>query len=1025
MGGADPSIPLVDITNLPATLRKKIEAHGITDIAQLFISENKLQDAILLAKATNLSIRDILEARQFSRRHMERILADITAKRKAEPIGLLWKVHWLLGSVPEGDHRNELIALESSALATILENLETAKAPTIEMLLQILFHRLLIIPDSILNAELEQIVKFSERFQRSSLLAYHTAKAKNILLALEADDEPTKRVVHLRRLTKQWKTLHQTMEQRGEEKGKMILTALQAKDALKVLDISEQHLKDRIQQTMTIKKLRQSQLKHITTAMNAAVELNDAYLVAKFASRASQTWFELAQTRTGHVLGDDLLRSLRFARTAIFHFRAQDNLSGIVKRLEHILHLLGEFPNEPHETLEEAVTGALKTLIRTIPLLDRPVDQNLILRLSNRFDNRTTHLLTQLTTNEKRYNLAKLHVKFQQIAVKQLQQLGASSETYQELNRELISAMLRLIEASTDDEKTTLLNKTAEYAFQLIPQKTPSTKISEPDLEIVSNVAQRLVLFPTESLSDVAHQLINQSHQLNEQLYFQTKDQALRAQLALQLLLSKIVPNPLGKIAVSFPEKELDKLEDFATTALLAQVRGKQHIQALKAGSILVWIILQRIINLKEPQEIQKLKEDALDFAEKTFTFMPTPSKLENQTYPFAFLLLRNINALVHDERPTDDSRWEQILTQSEQLAQTLSKAAENRGDTSNQILALSAAGTATAQLATITYSNNQRLRLLRRAATQIQKALRVATNKGDPSDIKAVISQYNQLSRARLIVTPTITAQLSIFEEWNETYEEGIAALRSAEMTDLANQMHAERILNVQVPLSFSILSRDEKSLDRLRGRLTEILHEASEVGSQEQAKLAQQLNRRWAYQLGEDSVLNSGFRLEDVETIFTLADEHFRVNLQVEPEVAVEGLALKKSRSVPYLRPSQKPKDLIWYDETPILYTIYESEKLNTWLTLQDPKEKSVTIGFWLFSSEELTASITFQIHAIEALSQNTEGVVIQLAGAQVHLPRRPVIAEQRDAKGILIYEAALSPGYPETISLNIQIP
>ncbi len=96
-----------------------------------------------------------------------------------------------------------------------------------------------------------------------------------------------------------------------------------------------------------------------------------------------------------------------------------------------------------------------------------------------------------------------------------------------------------------------------------------------------------------------------------------------------------------------------------------------------------------------------------------------------------------------------------------------------------------------------------------------------------------------------------------------------------------------------------------------------------------------------------------------------------------------------------------------------------------MNTWLTLQDPKEKSVTIGFWLFSSEELTASITFQIHAIEALSQNTEGVVIQLAGAQVHLPRRPVIAEQRDAKGILIYEAALSPGYPETISLNIQIP
>ncbi len=1024
MVGADPSIPLSDLTNLPAKLRRKLDKQGINDLTLLFLSENKLQDAVTLAKNADFTIREALEARHFGRSHLENTLADITTKRKVEPLGLLWKIHWLLGIVPEGDYRNELIALEASAIATILENLETTKAPTIEKILLILLHRLLLIPEIIMKAELEQLVEFAEKFQRSSLLAYQIAKVKDTIAALAGEEEPTKQIVLLRKLSKQWKALHRTMEDRGEEKGKIIVTALQAFDDLKVLDISEQHLKARLQRTMTTKKLRQSQLKHITTAMNTVVELRDAHSTAKFATRASQIWFELAQGKSSKAFGDDLIRSLRFARTAVFHYRALDDLSGAVKQLDHIIHLIGEVPSDPPELLEEAVTGALKTLVRTIPLLDRPADQNLILRVSKRLDSLLARLMPKLESLDARYTLAKLHVKFQQTALHQLQQLGAPPETYQTLNRELIQALLRLAEVAPEEEKKTLLNTAAEYAIQLIPEITPSTKIDNQDLEVVSYVAQQLAQRPPETLSESARRLIEQSNQLNEQLYFQTKDPQIRAQLALQLLLSQVSPDASGKINVPFPTKDLDKLEDYATTAMLAQVRGRQQVQALKAGSLLVWIILQRINSVTAAQEVQKLKEDARDFAEQTFTFMPSSSELTGEAYPFAFLLLRNVNALVYDERPADESQWEQLLTQSEQLAQTLAKAAAVREDTHNEIIALSAAGTATAKLATLTTSNSSQSRLLRRATTQIQKALQAAASDGNAADIEAVLSQYDQLMQARLTVTSTLSAQIPIFEEWNQTYGKGVEALRSADAGDDANRLQASRILNAQVPLSFTLLSQGKESLDSVRRRLSEILHEAGQIGSKEQAQLAQQLERRWAFQLGDDSILDSGFRLEDAETSFTLADEHFRISLQVEPEVAIEGQVLQKTRTFPYLRPSTKPTDLIWYDITPILCSTYVGDKLQTWLTLQDPSEESVSIGFWLIAPEDLTATVTLQILATDALSQGPEGVVIQLAGAQVELPRQPVVAEHREAKGILIYELGLSARFPDTISLNVQI-
>jgi hypothetical protein len=814
------------------------------------------------------------------------------------------------------------------------------------------------------------------------------------------------------------------MEDRGKETGKTIVTALQSRDDLKVLDISEQHLKDRLQQTMSTKKLRQSQLKHLTTAMNAAIELRDAYSTVKLATRASTLWFEMAQGKSDKAFGDDLLRSLRFARTAVFNYRALDDIAGAVKQLDHILRLIGEIPSDPPEILEEATTGALKTLISTIPLLDRPADQNLILRISKQLDRILARLIPKIEAPESRHELAKLHVKFQQIALHQLQQLNATPETSQAIHRELIQALLRLTEASPEAEKDTLLDTAAKYATQLIPEVSPSTKITDKNLEVVSQVTQQLSQRPAATISDSANQMMERSNQLNEHLYFQTKDPKIRAQLALQLLLSTVTPNSSGQVSVSFPTKDLDKLEDYATTAMLAKVKEREQAKTLKAGSLLVWILLQRLAKVTVTQEVNKLEKDALEFAQQTLTFMPAADKITKSAYPFAFLLLRNINALIHHEHPAEEPQWEKLLTESENLAQTLAKAAAAQGDTHNEILALSAAGTATAKLATLSTSASSQSRLLLRASTQIEKALKAAAKEENPSTIEAVLSQYSQLMRTRLTTSPTVSTQIQIFKEWDQTYQEGIEALEGSDAAEIANQLQASRILNSQVPLAFTVLAQGKDKIDSVRRQLTELLHEASQIGSKEQALLATQLERQWAFQLGDDSILDSGFRLEDAETSFTLADEHFRISLQVEPEISIDGQVQRKERTFPNLRSSTKPTDFIWYEITPILCSTYEGDRIQSWLALQNPGENNVSIGFWLNASGDLATTVTLQILGVDGLSQDPDAVMIQIPGAQVELPRLPVVAEHREAKGILIYELNLTNRSPDTITMNIEI-
>lgn len=1024
MDKIDPKIPLSNVKGISAKSQRQLGDHKVNDVEHLFFRDNTLIDAITLAENTQLTCREALDLRRLGHRHMETILADITAKRKVEPIDLLLKIHWLLGTVPEGEYRQDLIALEASALATIFETLESAEAATIEKLLELLFHRLLISPETTLEAEREQLIMFAEKFQKRSLLAYQTSKTKEILLAIGAEKEPTKQIIHLQKLVKHWKTLIQTMEQRSQEKGKQILTALQAVDSLKVLDISEKQLRHRLQQTMSIKKLRQSQLLHITSAMNAAIELRDAYLVSKLATRASQIWFELAQGKASKEIGNDLLRSLRFARTAVFHFRIQDDLIGTIKLLAHLDHLIGEIPSEQPEVVEEAISGVLKTFVNTLPLLDRPADQDLILRFTSRMDSLTSRVLPLLSDRKAQYNLAALHLNFQQNAIKQLLQLGADSKRLRELNRELIHAILRLTETASDEEREGLLNSAATQAMQLVANIKPRTDISEQELETISDVAFHLAQQPYEKMSDSARTLIEQSNQLNEQLYFQTKDSRIRSKLALQLLLAKISPTTAGRIAATFPSKELDKLEEFASKALLTQVKAKQPLQVLPAGALLVWIILQKIIESKNVQEKQKLKDDAFDFAETTLSFMPEAKELTEEVYRFAFLLLRNINELTQDERPRDDSKWSSLLTQGEQLAQTLARIAITKQEASAQIIALSLAATTTAKLATITASNSQRSKLLRRATTQIEKALQAAVLEGNPIDIETTLLQYNQLIRARLTINAALSAQIPILEELNQTYEETYRTVEKTGAIDSANRLHAYRILNAQIPLTFSLLSQDTETLESVRQKLIELLREVSSIGSVDQANLATELEKRWAYQIGEDSIIASGFRLEDAKTSFILADEHFRLNLQTDSQVAINNHVTAKKRTFPYLRSSSQPNELIWYDKTPILCCTYENEKLHTWLSLQDLSKNQVSVVFWLITNDELAITTSLQINAIKGLSQSQEGVIIEVAGAKIHVRDQPVVAEQRESRGILIYEKTILPGFPEPITLQIHI-
>jgi hypothetical protein len=1024
MSSAEPPIPVADIAGLPALRSKKLESAGVTDLGQLFLSKDQLRDAVELAATTGLTIRESVEVRQQGRQHLGTILNRITNKRKTEPLDLLWKTHWLIALIPPGEMRQQTLAQEKTALSTLLSGLEPPHASVVDRILVLSLHRTLGASDQSLKTELAELVSLAERFQRTSLLAYHIAKAKPNLLATAEADNPAQQVVALRKAAPVWNQLYQMLEQRGDATGQNVVAARRAADSLAVLDLSEQHLKDHVQQTMTTQKLRMSQLTHITTLMNAAVELRDANLVTDSAERGSRIWFELSQGKTSRAFTDDLLRSLRFTRTAIFHARAQDDVKRAVNLLLHLIHLLAEFPKDTPEPLAEATTGILKTLLSTAPLLDRPVDANLLLEGADRVRRSVDILSGQLRDPQQRRQLALLHLDFQRLAVRQLQQLGAETTAVRSGLRTLTWSLLTEAEAATGENQRALLNEGAEHAHQLLALARPKNQLDDEDLELISSLVGRFAQQPPDSLTDAAKRLTAESHQLNEQLLARTQDPKVRAQLALRLLLSRVPVDSTGALASVPKPGELDQLEGYASTALIEHVKAKHSLDVLKAGSILVALLLQRAQAQDQDEQQRHLREDARDFVEKTFTFMPAAQELIGEGYPFALLLLRSINDLVHDEKPGDASRWESLLTQAEALASTLAAAAAKRKDADNQLLALSSAATATAELAALTPPGPKRVQLLTRATTQIQKALDATSKAIKPASVKATLDQYRRVVSNRLAMTPEVRSQVALLQEWSEVSNQAADALDKTGATEAANELRTYRMLNTQIPLALARYSLGELTLEAAKRQLTALLQDVARKGNKGQAELARRLERRWAYQLAVGTIIDSGFRLESTETGFTLADEQFRINLQVEERLDVAKRAIPPGSTRHYLRPSDRMDTPLWYNAAPILCTPYGATKLVSWHGLENPSKEGVTIGLWLLSADAIRAELTIKISAVDALVPQAAGLAMRIPGGELRVSQQPTRYEHGQNRAILIYELDLIPGHTHFLALKLQV-
>jgi hypothetical protein len=1024
MSSAEPSIPIAEIAGLPAPRSRKLERAGIADLAQLFFSKDQLRDAVELASTTGLSIRESLEVRQQGRQHLSSVLNSITAKRKTNPLDLLCKVHWLIALIPPSETRQQTLNQEKAAVSTVLSVLEPASASVVDRILVLALHRTLDASGTTLKTEVAELVSLAEKFQRVSLLAYQIAKAKPMLLANADAENANQRIVALRKAVPLWNQLHQALEQRGNAEGQNVVAARRAADSLAILDLSEQHLKDHVQLTMTTQKLRSSQLTHITTLMNAAVELHDANLVTDFAERGSRIWFELAQGKADRAFTDDLLRSVRFARTAVFHARALDDVKRAVDLLRHLVHLLGEFPKGAPEPLTEATAGVLKTLISTLPLLDRPVDVNLILEAADRVRRSVDTVTGQLRDEQERGQLTRLHVDFQRLAVRQLQQLGAEATAVRNGLRALIRGLLTEADARTADDPKVILDEAAERANDLLALAKPKEQSDEEDLELTSSLISRLAQQPPDSLNDAAKQLIAESNLLNEQLLAHTREPKMRAQLALRILSSRMSLNSAGVLASVPKLNELDELEGYASTALIEHAKAKRGLETLKAGAMLVAILFLRAQASDQEKEKQRFRDAARDFAEKTFTFMPAPQELPEEGIQYALLLFRSIRDFVHGERRGDVSRWEALLTQAEALASALATTAAKRKDTDSQLLALSSAATATAELAALKPPGPKRTQLLTRASTQIQRALDVTSAGARPGSVKAAMDQYYCVVSDRLMMTPDLRSQVALLQEWSKLSERAANLLEKAEAIEASDELRAQGVLNAQLPLALAQCSLGELTFETTKRQLAGLLQDITKKGNKSQAELASQLARRWAYQLAAGTIIDSGYRLETTELGFTLADEKFAISLQVEEQVVVSKRPLPHGSARHYLRPSDRTDLPIWYDPAPILYTTYGGAgELVSWHGLEKATKEGVTIGLWLISGETIRVELVVTISNVEALSTEATGLSLTVAGGEMHVSP-PTRYERGENRTVLSYDLELSPGRPQYLPLELRM-
>jgi len=1020
MSMSEQRLPLTDVAGLSAAQRQRLEEAGIGDVTGIFMAEGRLRDAVELAGMMGVSVREAVEVRHVARQHLVTLLSDLAEKRKVAPLALLWKIHWLLGLFPQGDLRGEALHREEAAIQIVTEALEP-EAEAVERIMVVRLHRTLILPPEEIAEELKCLVEAAEQFQRTSLLAYRLAKAKPLLLAT-VDESPARRIAALRKTAGLWRQLTAILEQRKDAVGQRVMEARWAADNLAVLDLSEQHFRERVQQAMTLEKLKQSQLARLTAIMNAAVELKDAHLVAAMAQRGSNLWFELAQDKKGRTLVDALIRSFRFARTALFHLRVLDDVGGAVGVLKRLSHLFRELPETDSAVLTEALTGLMESFVRAAPLLDRPADEPLILEFQNRVG-QAMNRLARGAERDTQLRLMQLHYRFLSSAHRQLEVVGARPEILRQGHLALIKSLLLLAELQEGEDQTKTLEEAASHASRLIGVVGGVERLASQELGVVSSLAARLSRLPISSLSQEARRLVEQGHLLDEQAYARARDPAEKAELGLQLLLARATPTPSGEFP-TLPD-QVDQLKEYATAALAWYSKEGDGSKALKAGAVLTGILLHQALRTPDKDQRLNLIREARRSAEQTLTMLPEKGGLEGENRSFALLLLGSLNDMVYLTMPPVDPQWEQLLKQMEQLALLINTEAE--GEAEIQLLAMSAAARATTSLALLKPPGPKRTRLLTRSVSQMRRALEAAYSTGEPEKIRAAITHYDRIMRSRIATTPP-SDHRTLLEEWSLTYHQAAEALERAGATDDAGHLHAHRILTTEIPLLLIRSAGGSLPLEVIKRELTKLLMEAAQIGSPEEAELARRLERQWAFQLGARSLTIAGFRIEDTPTGLALSDEHFRVSLQAEEQVAINGQSIAKGEGYPYLRPSPQPESPLWYDLTPILSTPIGDSGVNRWIILEQATEQTASIEIWLFASRPLTLTYVLGVDStlVERFLQTPEGVTIQLSeGGQLHLQRGGASAEQRKESVTVCYELSLKPGQPEVIPLKLQIP
>jgi hypothetical protein len=235
---------------------------------------------------------------------------------------------------------------------------------------------------------------------------------------------------------------------------------------------------------------------------------------------------------------------------------------------------------------------------------------------------------------------------------------------------------------------------------------------------------------------------------------------------------------------------------------------------------------------------------------------------------------------------------------------------------------------------------------------------------------------------------------------------------------------VEASCILNAEIPLEFLRLGKGSQDLETAKRKITTLLQKAGKIGDTHQRELASKLERRWAFQLGADAILVSGFRIEATKTGFTLADEKFRTSLKINETVVTDGQSNPSSESYLYLSPTSRPDSPIWYDVSPALCSVFGESGVYRWLKIDEATETSAIIKVGLLAQEAKIITYSVEMLVTEAPIQDEEGVTMRFSDGELRILRSPSTIEYSQQRGIAVIELDVVPETPETLKLRLEL-